>query len=91
MWFFFDWLHKVLKIEAVKLAVPPSSLEKRAGVENLNWLGEFNVLYALAGGDAHKLESSFHIEYDTAYLYLARKAEDTRITKRMHEILYPEK
>lgn len=90
MWFFFEWLDKVLTIEAVKLAVPPSELERKSGIENLNWLGEFNVLYALSGGDAHKLESSFHIEYDTAYLYLARKAEEARISRRMHKILYPE-
>lgn len=54
-------------------------------------LGEFNVLYALADGMADKLNDAFHIDYGTAYLFLRRKAMETRYSRKLNNLLYPEK
>jgi hypothetical protein len=45
------------------------------------------VLYALANGVATELDRAFNLDYNTAHLYLVRKAMESRFNHKLSEII----
>lgn len=65
--------------------------EIKAGIKNFDVLREFNVLYALANGNPLDLDRAFNLDYNTAHLYLTRRAIEARYTDKLNDLIMAKK
>lgn len=82
-----DELERVYGLESEYLQSPPDNDLREAGIEELNELGELNIIDSLAGGDMLKWEAIKKLPYHMIFDKQRKTVIEAKIQKRLSEIM----
>ncbi len=86
-----DEFEKIQQLEQAHLSNQPDPDMIAAGVQELNELGEINIIDSLAGGDILKWEQIEQLPYHKVFDKLKKDMVENKINKAYHKIISSKK